>query len=155
MSSAARLIITVKRIATRRFLAPSSKTTTRTVANNVVIDATAVVEALSAAVSDVDPRDAAFPWRRQAACIQWNAETPSLDIVDAANAWLATAHETMGANSVGGYVNYVEPESAARYFRGNLSRLNAVRQQYDPDGLMYSAIQPGRWQPPPTRRGSP
>jgi hypothetical protein len=49
----------------------------------------------------------------------------------------------MGANSVGGYVNYVEPDStASRYFGGNLSRLNAVRQQYDPSGLMYSGIRP-------------
>jgi Berberine and berberine like len=49
----------------------------------------------------------------------------------------------MGANSVGGYVNYVEPDStASRYFGGNLSRLNAVRQQYDPGGLMYSGIRP-------------
>jgi FAD/FMN-containing dehydrogenase len=107
--------------------------------------ATAVVESLSGAVSDVDPRDTAFPWRQQAACIQWYADTPSPNIIDAANAWLATTHETMGANSVGGYVNYVEPDStAARYFGGNLSRLNAVRQEYDPGGLMYSGIQPGR-----------
>ena len=49
----------------------------------------------------------------------------------------------MGANSVGGYVNYVEPYStAARYFGGNLARLTAIRQQYDPSGLMYSGIQP-------------
>jgi hypothetical protein len=58
--------------------------------------ATAVVESLSGAVSDVDPRDTAFPWRRQAACIQWYADTPSPNIVDAASALLATAHETMG-----------------------------------------------------------
>jgi FAD/FMN-containing dehydrogenase len=107
--------------------------------------ATAVVESLSGAVSDLDPGDTAFPWRRQAACIQWYADTPSPNIVDTANAWLATAHETMGANSVGGYVNYVEPDSApGRYFGGNLSRLNIVRQQYDPGGLMYSGIQLGR-----------
>jgi FAD/FMN-containing dehydrogenase len=49
----------------------------------------------------------------------------------------------MGANSVGGYVNYVEPGSTgSRYFGANLPRLNAVRQQYDPSGLMYSGIQP-------------
>jgi hypothetical protein len=33
------------------------------------------------------------------------------------------------ANSVGGYVNYVEPDSgAARYFGDNLLRLNSIRQ---------------------------
>jgi hypothetical protein len=45
------------------------------------------------------------------------------------------------ANSVGGYVNYVEPNTdAARYFADNLARLNTIRQKYDPDGLMYSGI---------------
>jgi FAD/FMN-containing dehydrogenase len=103
--------------------------------------ATAVIESLSGAVSDVDPRNTAFPWRRQAASIQWYTEPPSPNIVEAANAWLAAAHETMGANSVGGYVNYVEPDSAAaRYFSGNLSRLTSVRQEYDPYGVMYSGI---------------
>jgi FAD/FMN-containing dehydrogenase len=103
--------------------------------------ATAVVESLSGAVSDVNPRDTAFPWRRQAASIQWYADTLAPNIVDAANSWLARAHETMGANSVGGYVNYVEPDSAAaRYFSGNLLRFNAVRQEYDPYGVMYSGI---------------
>lgn len=59
------------------------------------------------------------------------------------DAWLVAAHQAMGANSVGGYVNYVEPDStASRYVGGNLSRLNAVRQQYDPSGLMYSGIRP-------------
>ena len=28
----------------------------------------------------------------------------------------------------------------SRYFGDNLSRLNAIRQKYDPDGLMYSGI---------------
>jgi FAD/FMN-containing dehydrogenase len=42
---------------------------------------------------------------------------------------------------VGGYVNYVEPDTAAaRYFGDNLARLNTIRQKYDPDGLMYSGI---------------
>jgi hypothetical protein len=42
---------------------------------------------------------------------------------------------------VGGYVNFVEPNTAAaRYFGGNLARLKAIRQKCDPDGLMYSGI---------------
>ena len=49
----------------------------------------------------------------------------------------------MGANSVGGYVNYAELGStASRYFGGNLLQFNAIRQQYDPGGLMYSGIRP-------------
>jgi hypothetical protein len=103
--------------------------------------ATTVIESLSGAVSDVDSGDTAFPWRRQAACIQWYAETPAPTTVAAADRWLQSAHDTVQASSVGGYVNYVEPDTAAaRYFGGNLKRLTAVRQRYDPDALMYSGI---------------
>ena len=37
----------------------------------------AVIESLSGAVSDLGPSDTAFPWRRQAACVQWYTETPT------------------------------------------------------------------------------
>lgn len=103
--------------------------------------ATTVIESLSGAVSDVDSDATAFPWRRQAACVQWYAETPSPATVDSANQWLAAAHEAVRANSAGGYVNYVEPDTvASRYFGGNLLQLSAIRQKYDPDGRMYSGI---------------
>ena len=103
--------------------------------------ATAVVESLSGAVSDIDPGDTAFPWRRQAACVQWYTETPSPATVDAANAWLASAHDAVQAHSAGGYVDYLEPgTAAARYFDGNLARLTAVRQTYDPGVAMYSGL---------------
>ena len=103
--------------------------------------ATTVIESLSGAVGDVDSDDTAFPWRRQAACVQWYTETPSPPTADSANRWLASAHEAVQANSVGGYVNYVEPDTAtSRYFGDNLVRLTTVRQKYDPDGLMYSGI---------------
>jgi hypothetical protein len=102
---------------------------------------TTVIESLSGAVSDVDSDDSAFPWRRQAVCVQWYAETPSPATIDSANPWLASAHEAVQANSVGGYVNYVEPDTAAsRYFAGNLLQLSAIRQKYDPDVLMYSGM---------------
>jgi len=105
--------------------------------------ASAVIESLSGAVGDVDPGGTAFPWRRQAASIQWYSELSPPNTVDVGDAWLVAAHQAMGANSVGGYVNYVEPGStASRYFGANLPRLNAVRQQYDPNGLMYSGIRP-------------
>jgi FAD/FMN-containing dehydrogenase len=103
--------------------------------------ATTVIESLSGAVSDVDSDATAFPWRRQAACVQWYAETPSPATVDSANQWLAGAHEAVRANSAGGYVNYVEPDTvASRYFGGNLLQLSAIRQKYDPDGLMHSGM---------------
>jgi hypothetical protein len=103
--------------------------------------ASTIIESLSGAVSDVDSGDTAFPWRRHAASVQWYAETPSPATVDSANEWLARAHEAVQANSVGGYVNYVEPDTpGARYFGGNLLRLNAIRHKYDPDELMYTGV---------------
>jgi FAD/FMN-containing dehydrogenase len=103
--------------------------------------ATTVIESLDGAVRDVDPGDSAFPWRRHAACVQWYTETPTPPIVDAANSWLASAHDAVRAHSAGGYVNYLEPQTPAqRYFAGNLQRLSAVRKTYDPGSLMYSSL---------------
>jgi hypothetical protein len=100
-----------------------------------------VIESLSGAVNDVGPGESAFPWRRSAACIQWYVETPTQERLTAATAWLADAHEAVGANSVGGYVNYVEASTpAARYFGTNLTRLQTIRQRYDPDAVMYSSF---------------
>ena len=99
--------------------------------------ATTVIESLSGSVTDVDSGDTAFPWRRQAASVQWYTEAA----VEFANEWLASAHAAVQAYSVGGYVNYLEPDTpASRYFGDNLARLAAVRQKYDPDGLMYSGM---------------
>lgn len=47
--------------------------------------ATTVIESLSGAVSDLDSGDTGFPWRRQAACVQWYTETPSPAAVETAN----------------------------------------------------------------------
>jgi FAD/FMN-containing dehydrogenase len=102
---------------------------------------TAVIESLGGAVNDVDPGGSAFPWRRQAACIQWYTEPTSPASVDAANDWLASAHDAVRAQSVGGYVNYVEAGvPAARYFADNLARLAVIQQKYDPHSSMYSSV---------------
>jgi FAD/FMN-containing dehydrogenase len=103
--------------------------------------ATAVIESLSGAVADLDSGDTAFPWRRQAACVQWYTEPASPAAIETANRWLTTAHAAVQAHSVGRYVNYAEPDtSPSRYFGANLERLVAVRQKYDPAGLMYPGV---------------
>lgn len=100
--------------------------------------ATAVVESLDGAIGDLAPDATAFPWRRHAACVQWYTETPQ---VDSADAWLTEAHAAMGANSTGGYVNYLEASTpAARYFGANLTRLSSVRRTHDPAGVMFSSL---------------
>jgi FAD/FMN-containing dehydrogenase len=99
--------------------------------------ATAVIESLDGAVQDIAPGDSAFPWRRQAACVQWYTEAPA----DAATDWLSAAHAALGSNSVGGYVNYVEAgTSADRFFAENVSRLASIHQRYDPNALMINGF---------------
>ncbi|HWS92468.1 MAG TPA: FAD-binding oxidoreductase [Mycobacterium sp.] len=99
----------------------------------------AIMHALDGALASVAPEATAFPWRRQSALVQWYVETsgdPS-----AATSWLNTAHQAVQPYSIGGYVNYLEAnQPASRYFGPNLSRLNAVRQKYDPGRVMFSGL---------------
>ena len=47
----------------------------------------------------------------------------------------------LGGNTQDDYINYVETNTAlARYLGPNLVRFNAIRQQFDPGGLMRSGI---------------
>ena len=103
--------------------------------------ATAVIESLDGATTDVDPTATAFPWRRHAASVQWYAETPTPRLTDAATGWLTAAHAALGTTSVGGYVNYLEQSMpAVRYFGANLPTLADVRRRYDPGAVMFSSL---------------
>jgi hypothetical protein len=99
----------------------------------------AIMHALDGALASVAPGATAFPWRQQSSLVQWYVETsgdPS-----AATSWLNTAHQAVRPYSVGGYVNYLEPnQPASRYFGPNLSRLTAARQKYDPNRIMFSGL---------------
>lgn len=102
---------------------------------------TAVIESLTGAVQDLAPAETAFPWRRQAACIQWYTEPTRPEELANATAWLAAAHAAVREHSVGGYVNYVEPDTPAqRYFGTNTDRLAGVRQRYDPNRVMRAGL---------------
>ncbi|OIN82513.1 FAD-linked oxidoreductase [Mycobacterium malmoense] len=102
--------------------------------------ASVLVDPLGGAVGDVAPGDTAFPWRQQAAVLQWYVE-PAGNQVPAATRWLSSAHQAVQQFSVGGYVNYLEANaSASRYFGSNLSRLTTVRQKYDPNRIMFSGL---------------
>jgi FAD/FMN-containing dehydrogenase len=102
--------------------------------------ASLLVDPLGGAIADVAPGDSAFPWRKQSAVLQWYVE-PAASQVAAATQWLSAAHQAVQQFSVGGYVNYLEPNSpASRYFGSNLSQLTAVRQKYDPNQIMYSGL---------------
>ncbi|MDT5349435.1 MAG: hypothetical protein QOH91_2722 [Mycobacterium sp.] len=102
--------------------------------------ASVLVDPLGGAVSDVAAGDSAFPWRQHSAVLQWYVE-PSSSMVPTATKWLSSAHLAVQQFSAGGYVNYLEVNTAAsRYFGGNLLRLSSVRQKYDPDRIMFSGL---------------
>ncbi|HZU48996.1 MAG TPA: FAD-binding oxidoreductase [Mycobacterium sp.] len=99
----------------------------------------AIMHALDGALAGVAPAATAFPWRRESALVQWYVETSGDPA--AATSWLQTAHQAVRPYSVGGYVNYLEAnDPPSRYFGGNLSRLTAVRQKYDPGRIMFSGM---------------
>ena len=99
----------------------------------------AIMHALDGALADVPVGASAFPWRQQSSLVQWYVETPGDPA--AALGWLGTAHRAVQPYSVGGYVNYLEAgQPASRYFGPNLSRLDAVRQRYDPGRVMFSGM---------------
>jgi hypothetical protein len=98
----------------------------------------AIMHALDGALASVAPTATAFPWRQQSALVQWYVETSD---PAAATGWLNTAHQAVRPYSIGGYVNYLEAnQPPSRYFGANLSRLSAVRQQYDPGRIMFSGL---------------
>jgi FAD/FMN-containing dehydrogenase len=100
-----------------------------------------IIDPLSGAVTDLDPAGTAFPWRRHAANVFWDADAPSVAALTAAQRWLAAAHQAVQPHSAGGYVNYIEENTpAARYFAGNVGRLSLIRQKHDPGALMYSGL---------------
>jgi len=102
--------------------------------------ASVLVDPLGGAVSDVAAGNSAFPWRQQAAVLQWYVE-PASNQVAAANKWLSSAHQAVQQYSAGAYVNYLEANTpASRYFGSNLSQMSAVRQKYDPNGVMFSGL---------------
>jgi FAD/FMN-containing dehydrogenase len=99
----------------------------------------AIMHALDGALASVAPTATAYPWRQQAALVQWYVETSGSP--SAATSWLSTAHQAVQPYSVGGYVNYIEAgQPPSRYFGANLSRLSAVRQKYDPGRIMFSGL---------------
>lgn len=101
-----------------------------------------ILDPLTGAVQDRGPRATAFPWRRHAAELQWYAALPAeatVGEVAAAHDWVGHAHGAVSAESVGAYVNRVEPGRPPRdYYAGNLGRLQRIATRLDPTGVFSS-----------------
>ncbi|MFI9506485.1 FAD-binding protein [Nocardia sp. NPDC052566] len=101
-----------------------------------------ILDPLDGAVQDIPIGDTAFPWRKHTAVMQWFVAEPN-DPGEAAH-WITTAHDRLGAHSVGGYVNYLEPGyTPRRYFAENLDRLRRIRAVTDPVDRFRSS--PALW----------
>jgi FAD/FMN-containing dehydrogenase len=96
----------------------------------------AILDPLTGQVRAHDPQGTAFPWRRHLCSIQWYLgmpDHPTIDQIHAAYNWIDTAHDSVAAISVGGYVNYLEPRRhVASYYGANFARLRSVKRAHDP-----------------------
>ena len=108
-----------------------------------------LLDPMGGRISDIAKGASAFRWREAKGIAQWYVglpTSPSSSAVDSARGWIRSGHTAMGANSVGGYVNYVEPGRELRsYYGANWARLRQVKAAYDPGNFFHSP-----WSIPPT-----
>jgi hypothetical protein len=92
--------------------------------------------------------EGAFPWRKAAAIAQWYVGlslTPTSTDVASAYSWISGGHKAFGKDSMGGYVNYLEPaRPLSAYFGASLRRLGQVKAAVDPGDFFHSS-----WSVPP------
>ena len=99
-----------------------------------------ILDPLGGAVTD---GTGAFPWRGAAAIAQWYVGLPlvpsSGDVASAYN-WIKGGHRAFGSDSVGGYVNYLEPGRPLRtYYGSSFARLRSVKSAVDPDDIFSTS----------------
>ncbi|GAA1907007.1 FAD-binding oxidoreductase [Williamsia serinedens] len=102
--------------------------------------ASAIVDPLDGAVTDLGAADTAFPWRGHTAVVQWIVDPLAADDTETdALAWLTDCHARVADRSDGGYANYAEAGAPAdRWFGANTARLADTRRRHDPDGRIVS-----------------
>ncbi|WP_331766007.1 FAD-dependent oxidoreductase [Embleya sp. NBC_00896] len=95
-----------------------------------------LLDSLGGAVSQLAPDATAFPHRSALASAQIYASTTPAGKA-AATAAVDAVRDGLGAlGATGAYVNYIDaslPDWGTAYYGGNLTRLKAVSQHYDPD----------------------
>ena len=100
------------------------------------------LDPLTGAAQDLPANATAFPWRRHLAEVQWSvqlASDPTRAGVRSARGWVNGAHQTLGSESVGAYVNRLEPgRLLSDYYGANIDRLHRIKAQIDPTGFFRS-----------------
>ena len=101
----------------------------------------AIFDPFGGAVTDHSVGSTAFAWRKAHCDVQWYCgltKTGRKNIAKAA-AWLGRCHNAIGSASVGGYVNYLEPDrDVADYYGDNYDKLVKINKLYDPHNVFSS-----------------
>jgi FAD/FMN-containing dehydrogenase len=97
-----------------------------------------LVDAYGGAVNHIAPAATAFPHRRALASVQYFAVGGA-----SARAWVTQSRKQLAPAMTGGaYVNYIDPalpNALRAYYDANLTRLEQVKQRYDPHNLFHFA----------------
>ncbi len=104
----------------------------------------AIFEAYGGAINRVGEADTAFPHRGTTRfCLQYYAEWSSSSSTNGKVAAVRALYAAMRPFLPGySYVNYIDSDLtdyAPAYYKGNLARLQTVKQQYDPDNVFHFA----------------
>ena len=111
---------------------------------NSPVPVAGVFEAYGGAINRVGEAGTAFPHRRTTRfCLQYYAEWASSSATNSRVAAVRALYAAMRSYLPGfSYVNYIDldlTDYAPAYYKGNLPRLQAVKQQYDPDNFFHFA----------------
>ncbi|MBV8215163.1 MAG: BBE domain-containing protein, partial [Verrucomicrobia bacterium] len=103
-----------------------------------------IFEAYGGSINRVGETDTAFPHRGNTLfCLQYYLQWPSSSSTNRNVAAVRALYDAMRPYLSGfSYVNYIDADLqdyARSYYKGNLSRLQAVKQQYDPDNFFHFA----------------
>jgi FAD/FMN-containing dehydrogenase len=103
-----------------------------------------IFEAYGGAINRVGETETAFPHRGNTLfCLQYYLQWSSSSSTNRNVAAVRALYDAMRPYLPGySYVNYIDADLqdyARSYYKGNLSRLQAVKQQYDPDNFFHFA----------------
>ena len=93
---------------------------------------------LGGAIAAIAPEATAFPHRHALFDMQYQAYWWDDTAAEASLAWVRDLRAAMAPHTAGAYVNYIDadlPDWEQAYYGANLTRLEQVKQVYDPDDL--------------------
>ncbi|HWM26321.1 MAG TPA: FAD-binding oxidoreductase [Chthoniobacterales bacterium] len=125
-------------------LTPAGISTFISSVRNSAAPVAGIFEAYGGAINRIPAADTAFPHRGSTRfCLQYYAEWSSSSATNQRVAAVRALYAAMRPHLPGfSYVNYIDLDLtnyAAAYYKGNLPRLQAVKQQYDPGNFFHFA----------------